>query len=236
MYKYIALLCKYSPLSSFRGRRWHAVSESLIRAQPERRRLLSLLLSFPRQEKWLLQQSDCDTESQSSIHNAWIQIHPLTWGMVPSPPAVQNATRPSSSHYNISGLEIVRRRHSRHTSVNKDPLLFSCTSPFYTAQVWDVHVQKEQVFLIKLKYVGCSQPLWHSFLRAARAASSWPYITASLIIAACVYLRSYCSFYIRKEFWAVHWPHTALVFFVFCHTGTGHLYLVQERLLILLAL
>lgn len=121
-------------------------------------------------------------------------------------------------------------------SVNKDPLLFSCTSPFYTAQVRHVHVQKEQVFLIKLKYVGCSQPLWHGFLRAASAASSWPYITASLIIAACVYLRSYCSFYIRKEFWAVRWPHTALVFFVFCHTGTAHLYLVQERLLILLAL
>lgn len=110
--------------------------------------------------------------------------------MVPSPPVVQNATRPSSSHYNISGLEIVRRRHSRHTSVNKDPLLFSCTSQFYTAQVQDVHVQKERVFLIKLKYVGCSQPLWHGFLRGARAASSWPYITASLIIAACVYLRS----------------------------------------------
>lgn len=42
-------------------------------------------------------------------------------------------------------------------------------------------------------------------LRRADAASSWLYITASLIIPACVYLQSYRfwhSFYIRKEFWA----------------------------------
>ncbi len=39
---------------------------------------------------------------------------------------------------------------------------------------------------------SCSRLLWHDFLRVAVAASSFLYITASLIIRACVYLGSYC--------------------------------------------
>lgn len=73
---------------------------------------------------------------------------------------------------------------------------------------------------------SCTQPLWQGFLRRANSASLWLYITASLIIAARVYLQSYRfwhSFYIRNEFWAVCWPQTVLVFFVFCCTDWSFL-------------
>lgn len=125
--------------------------------------------------------------------------------------------------------ETGRSRHIEALSVNKATLLFCCTSLFYTAQVRHIHVprQKVQCLLIKLKYVGWelqSASLARFSWERLTLPAPWPYITASLIIAACIYLQSYRfwhSFYIRNEVWAVRWPQTALVFFVFCHKGTA---------------
>lgn len=62
LWNIVALLCKYSPLSNFWGRRWHAVSGSLIQAQlPAWEKPPFYRSSFLRHKKWLLQQSGWDT-------------------------------------------------------------------------------------------------------------------------------------------------------------------------------
>lgn len=109
MWNIAAVLCKYSPFKQLLRQTpsrhpWYGRSY-----QPESSLLFSLL-PFLWHKKWLLQQSGCDTDSQSSIHNAWNQIPPLTWGMAQSPPAFPSAIRPSLSRCDISGLESIRRR------------------------------------------------------------------------------------------------------------------------------